>query len=393
MTATRKQDVPPELDAASTRPPSPRVETPKKGEVAADSGGGGGRGHAAGTLVEQESGEPQPQPLQCSQKQQQQELQDHHHHHYHHTQQQQSQQRQRYMHRLSPPQRPQQQQQEEEEGSGLPNLDVDALRHSLSFLLSGDLARFALASTAAREIVSGHAALIIAERYAGRVRLGVREARPQSSPRRLTFGAGAPQGGVAGGGSGPGGGAAPAPPAQAQAHNVADGNEDAVLNNPNTSHNELWDQSDAAAEQSSGRRGLGAGPSAVDGAAAAAVAASVTTAPLGGGGREQQRLRRRDRHRGAVGDHAEFSRYGGGTLDLALPALHHLECCGDLLVRQLKTLPRCVLYVTAFVDEDAQGFVVWGVCRGLAWGSSGGLCVLAWAPSPAAKSTKHYIIL
>ena len=245
------------------------------------------------------------------------------------------QQRQHAHEQHQQPQQTNQEEEEEESGLGLPNLDVDALRHSLSFLLSGDLARFALASTAAREIVSGHAALIIAERYASRLRLGVREARPQSSPRRLTFGAGAQQVG-AGGSSGPG--VAPAAAAAAAVATAAAGggnagsNEDAILNNLNSSSSELWEQ-DAVAEQSSSRRGSGSGPSAGDGAAAAAVAAV--------GGREQ-RLRRRDRHGGMVDGDAEFARYGGRTLDLALPALHHLECCGELLARQLKTLPRCV---------------------------------------------------
>eukprot|EP00903_Cladosiphon_okamuranus_P016239 g14981.t1 len=226
-------------------------------------------------------------------------------------------------------------------GLGLPNLDVDALRHSLGFLLSGDLARFALASTAAREIVSGHAALIIAERYAGRLRLGVREARPQSSPRRLAFGAGTQQAGTGGGGPAvavaPGAavGAVPAP----QGQNNVGGTEDAILNNLNSSHGELWEH-DAAAEQSSSRRGSasGSGPSMGDGAAAAAARGAV-------GGREQ-RLRRRDRHGWIVGGDTEFVRYGGKTLDLALPALHHLECCGELLLRQLKTLPRLDVFRT-----------------------------------------------
>lgn len=49
---------------------------------------------------------------------------------------------------------------------GLPRLcDADALRHSLGFLDPKDLAKFARASTGARDVVSAHAAIQICDRW------------------------------------------------------------------------------------------------------------------------------------------------------------------------------------------------------------------------------------
>lgn len=235
-------------------------------------------------------------------------------------------------------------------GPGMPSLDADALRHALSFLKSHNLARFARASTAARDLVSGHAALVIAERYAERyagLRVGVRKLRVQASPRRLTFGAatGADRSGgrdVDGGarsrssGGGGGGGVASSaavphlpdntasPPTSVSNNNA---NTINISNNNHNSHGRAWDpEFDARLPNGNG-----------SGRAAAAQPAGGE-----GGGREHSRPMRRERYRGVSGSDAELAKYGecNGNMHLALPALFHLECSGDLLARQLKTLPR-----------------------------------------------------
>lgn len=63
----------------------------------------------------------------------------------------------------------------------------------------------------------------------------------------------------------------------------------------------------------------------------------------GGSGGERRR-------RGGGAGTSEFglTRCEGSNLKLALPALHHLEACGDLLYRQLKTLPRYTLSLSLF---------------------------------------------
>ncbi|CAM9308909.1 unnamed protein product, partial [Hapterophycus canaliculatus] len=200
-------------------------------------------------------------------------------------------------------------------GLGMPTLDADALRHALSFLKSPDLARFAWASSAARELVSGHAALVIAERYAG-LRVGVRELRVQVPPRRLAFGAatggdrGVGRDGDGGGRGRGGGGGGVAPPAALPP--------------------------------------LPANPASPPPSISNANAINMSNGNKGGAREHSSRPMRRERYRGVSGSDAELARYGdrNGNKHLALPALFHLECSGDLLARQLKTLPRLDLFRT-----------------------------------------------
>ncbi|CAB1097742.1 unnamed protein product [Ectocarpus sp. CCAP 1310/34] len=185
----------------------------------------------------------------------------------------------------------------------LPDLDFDTLRHSLGFLRAADLARFALASTAARAIVSSHAAVIIREGYS-EIRIGAREPSLSSSSARLL-----PFGGPAAAGTGGGGEAG---------HGTSSTGAAAAAGLPSDTHNDNNhnSNSDLLAQGGGGRT---VRPWLVD-------EGSPRGGPVQGGGpAKAARCRRNDQH-------------------LVLRALHHLECCGDLLIRQLKTLPRLDMF-------------------------------------------------
>ncbi|CBJ48912.1 cyclin D2 [Ectocarpus siliculosus] len=191
----------------------------------------------------------------------------------------------------------------------LPNLDFDTLRHSLGFLRAAELARFALASTAARAVVSSHAAVMICEGYS-EIRLGAREPSLSSSSRRLLPFGGPAAAGTGGGDEAGSGASSTGAAAAAAAASAAGLPSDTHNNNNNISNSDLLGQ---------GSGGRTVRPWSVD-------EGSPRGGPgQGGGPAKAARYRRNDQH-------------------LALRALHHLECCGDLLIRQLKTLPRLDIF-------------------------------------------------
>ncbi|CAM9199592.1 unnamed protein product [Ectocarpus sp. 4 AP-2014] len=188
----------------------------------------------------------------------------------------------------------------------LPDLDFDTLRHSLGFLRADNLARFALASTAARAIVASHAAVMICEGYS-EIRLGAREPSLSPSSRRLlAFGGPAATG--TGGGDEAGYGTSSIGAAAAAAAAAGLPSDTHNINNHN-SNSDLLGQ---------GAGGRTVRPWSVD-------EGSPRGGPVQGGRPAKAARYRRNEH-------------------LALRALHHLECCGDLLIRQLKTLPRLDIF-------------------------------------------------
>ncbi|CAN0182590.1 unnamed protein product, partial [Ectocarpus sp. 13 AM-2016] len=168
--------------------------------------------------------------------------------------------------------------------------------------------RFALASTAARAIVSSHAAVMICEGYS-EIRLGAREPSLSSSSRRLLSFGGPTTAGARGGDDAGHGVSSTRAAGGAVAASVA--------GLPSDTHNDNNNSNRDLLGQGSGSRTVR--PWSVD-------EGSPRGGPVAGGGpAKAARYRRSDKH-------------------LALRALHHLECCGDLLIRQLKTLPRLDIF-------------------------------------------------
>ena len=256
--------------------------------------------------------------------------------------------------------------------SGLPRIaDADALKHALGFLRARDLARFADASTAAREVAFTHAALEIADRFPT-LRLGIREPpKPTAAPRRLAFGSPAASSTAAAVAAAAAAVAAAAdngnpvanPETLAANHPLGVGN----INYPNyphssqqqhhqqqhqqyhhhggIQHSALWDQEvfllgpEGASPTGSPlnspvNRGLRSSTIAA-GARGLRGSSGISGSSSRGGSMAGWR-----RHgRGSWKD-AGLARCEGHNLELALPSLHYLELCGDLLLSQLKTMPR-----------------------------------------------------
>lgn len=232
--------------------------------------------------------------------------------------------------------------------AGLPRLpDADALRHALGFLRATELAHFCRSSTSARDVVSNHAALEMVNRFPT-LRIGVREPPHHlSSPRRLAFGcptanpaptAGAPSATMTANNFPMGvvGHPYQHPAHQQSTHLMAQLQLQHLQNQQQAliPHSDLWDK-----EVVVGNVGSPTGsPVAPRGSRSSLRSAGsfhrgfLGDGAYGGGGRVMS-WRRKSRGSG-------LARYDGQNVERALPSLHYLELCGDLLLSQQKTLPR-----------------------------------------------------
>lgn len=219
--------------------------------------------------------------------------------------------------------------------AGLPRLpDTDALRHALAFLRATELAHFCRSSTSARDVVSNHAALEMVNRFPT-LRIGVREPpHPLSSLRRLAFACPSTSpASTAGPPSAPMGAGHPYQQssqlmAQLQLQHVQHQQQASIH------HSDLWDK-----EVVVGNVGSPTGSPVTTRGYRSSLrsAGSVTrgflvdgTSVVGASGMSWRR-----RHRGSG-----LARYDRDSVERALPSLHYLELCGDLLLSQQKTLPR-----------------------------------------------------
>lgn len=223
--------------------------------------------------------------------------------------------------------------------AGLPRLpDTDALRHALGFLRATELAHFCRSSTSARDVVSNHAALEMVNRFPT-LRIGVREPpHPLSSLRRLAFAC--PSTNPASTAVAP---SAPnsfpmgvGHPYHQPSHVMAQLQLQHLQHQQQASmhHSDLWDK-----EVVVGNIGSPTGsPVTTRGYRSSLRSAGTVKRGFLGDGTSvggANAISWRRRHRGSG-----LARYDGHSVERALPSLHYLELCGDLLLSQQKTLPR-----------------------------------------------------
>ena len=222
--------------------------------------------------------------------------------------------------------------------------DADALRHTLGFLRAMDLARFADTSTGARDVAFTHAALEIADRFP-MLRLGVlRLPIPVAPPLRMAFRSSSTSFAAAAPGNGNLGAV---PPSESTSHPVGRGNP-SCPNYPHSpyhqQHHQQYHQGVLESRVLDSPLGLPLNSPVSRELRSSSMAASArglggtsgsSSSSSGGGSVEGWR------HQGTGSwEGAELARYWGRNLKLALPSLHYLELCGDLLLSQQKTMPR-----------------------------------------------------